>query len=185
MFDAIVSWSLNNRLAVLVLSAALVVGGLLALQQLPIDAFPDTTPIQVQINTNAPSLNPVEIEQQITFPVEQAIGGIPGLIDVRSISKFGLSQVVAIFDDDTDVYFARQLIGERITEERTDLVSADLQNLIRCRLTFGIRIDHVEPIEERIVETDRVSLCGGHVRPHGGQQQSAAAHQHFLLTADC
>lgn len=114
MFDAIVSWSLKNRLTVLVLSAAIVVAGLMALARLPIDAFPDTTPVQVQINTNAPSLNPVEIEQQITFPVEQAIGGLPGLIDVRSISKFGLSQVVAVFDDDTDIYFARQLIGERI-----------------------------------------------------------------------
>ena len=86
----------------------------MALARLPIDAFPDTTPVQVQVNTNAPSLSPVEIEQQITFPVEQAIGGLPGLVEVRSISKFGLSQVVAIFDDSVDVYFARQLIGERL-----------------------------------------------------------------------
>jgi len=114
MFDTIVSWSLRNRLAVIVLSAALIAAGLVALARLPIDAFPDTTPVQVQVNTNAPSLSPVEIEQQITFPVEQAIGGLPGLVDVRSISKFGLSQVVAIFDDSVDVYFARQLIGERL-----------------------------------------------------------------------
>jgi cobalt-zinc-cadmium resistance protein CzcA len=114
MFDAIVGWSLRNRLIVLVLSALLMAAGLVALTRLPIDAFPDTTPVQVQINTNAPSLNPVEIEQQITFPVEQAIGGLPGLVEVRSISKFGLSQVVAIFEDSVDVYFARQLIGERL-----------------------------------------------------------------------
>lgn len=114
MFDSIVSWSLRNRLVVIVLSVLLMAIGLLALSRLPIDAFPDTTPIQVQVNTNAPSLGPVEIEQQITFPIEQAIGGLPGLIDVRSISKFGLSQVVAIFEDGVDIYFARQLIGERL-----------------------------------------------------------------------
>jgi len=114
MFDAIVGWSLRNRLVVLVLSALIVVSGLAALARLPIDAFPDTTPVQVQVNTNAPSLNPAEIESQITFPIEQAIGGLPGLIEVRSISKFGLSQVVAVFDDGVDVYFARQLIGERL-----------------------------------------------------------------------
>ncbi len=114
MFDAIVSCSLRNRLVVLVLSAVLVGAGLWSLAHLPLDAFPDTTPVQVQVNTNAPSLNPIEIEQQITFPVEQAIGGLPGLVDVRSVSKFGLSQVVAVFDDDTDIYFARQLINERL-----------------------------------------------------------------------
>ncbi len=114
MFDAIIGWSLRNRLVVLVLSALVLAAGLLALVRLPIAAFPDTTPIQVQVNTNAPSLNPVEVEQQITFPVEQALGGLPGLVEVRSISKFGLSQVVAIFDDSVDVYFARQLIGERL-----------------------------------------------------------------------
>ncbi|HJP01703.1 MAG TPA: CusA/CzcA family heavy metal efflux RND transporter [Planctomycetota bacterium] len=114
MFDAIVGWSLRNRLLVIVLSAFLVAVGLLALARLPIDAFPDTTPVQVQVNTDAPSLSPVEIEQQITFPVEQAIGGLPGLVEVRSTSKFGLSQVVALFEDSVDVYFARQLIGERL-----------------------------------------------------------------------
>jgi cobalt-zinc-cadmium resistance protein CzcA len=114
MFEAIVGWSLRNRVVVLFLSALLAAAGLLALARLPIDAFPDTTPVQVQVNTNAPSLNPLEIEQQITFPVEQAISGLPGLVDVRSISKFGLSQVVAVFEDGVDIYFARQLVGERL-----------------------------------------------------------------------
>ena len=81
---------------------------------LPIDAFPDTTPVQVQINTTVPALNPQEAEQQITIPVELAISGLPGLQNVRSISKFGLSQVVATFDDDTSIYRARQLITERL-----------------------------------------------------------------------
>ncbi len=85
----------------------------------PIDAFPDTTPVQVQINTVASNLNPPEIEQQITLPIELSISGFSGLINVRSISKFGLSQVVATFDDNTNIYDARQFIIER-------LISVDL-----------------------------------------------------------
>ncbi len=81
---------------------------------LDIDAFPDTTPVQVQINTVAPALSPEEVEREITFPIEQAISGLPGLEQLRSISKFGMSQVVVLFEDGTDIYFARQLIGERL-----------------------------------------------------------------------
>jgi cobalt-zinc-cadmium resistance protein CzcA len=89
--------------------------GAISLRQLDIDAFPDTTPVMIQINTVAPALAPEEVERQITFPVEQAISGLPGLQDLRSISKFGLSQVVVIFDDEIDIYFARQLINERLS----------------------------------------------------------------------
>src|SRR6185295_17510897 len=78
------------------------------------DAFPDTTPVQVQINTVAPALGPDEIESQITYPIEQEISGLPGLTGVRSVSKFGLSQVVVTFRDGTDIYFARQVINERL-----------------------------------------------------------------------
>jgi cobalt-zinc-cadmium resistance protein CzcA len=90
MLNRIITWSLEHRLLVIVLSLVLVVLGVQALLRMPIDAFPDTTPVQVQINTVAPALSPLEIEQQITFPVEQAISGLPGLDEVRSISKFGL-----------------------------------------------------------------------------------------------
>ena len=86
----------------------------MSLRYLDIDAFPDTTPVQVQINTVAPSLGPAEVEQQITFPVEQALSGLPKVEQMRSISKFGLSQVVVIFADGTDIYFARQLVNERL-----------------------------------------------------------------------
>ena len=89
------------------------------MRHLDIDAFPDTTPVQVQINTVAPALGPEEVEQQITFPIEQALGGLPGLETVRSISKFGLSQVVVIFEDGTDIYFARQLVNERLAQRRS------------------------------------------------------------------
>src|SRR5439155_26055626 len=94
-------------------AGAALVGGF-ALTHLDIDAFPDTTPVQVQINTTAPSLTPEEVERQITFPIEQKIGGMPHLQQLRSVSKFGLSQVVVTFDDGTEIYFARQLINERL-----------------------------------------------------------------------
>ena len=114
MLNRIITWSLEHRFLVIVLSIVLMGSGIQALYRLPIDAFPDTTPVQVQINTVAPALTPLEIEQQITFPVEQAISGLPGLDEVRSISKFGLSQVTVIFEDGTDTYFARQLVMERL-----------------------------------------------------------------------
>jgi cobalt-zinc-cadmium resistance protein CzcA len=115
MLNAIIDWSLRHRLAVVGLTLAAVVAGLLALRHLDIDAFPDTTPVQVQVNTVAPTLGPEEIERQITGQVEQAIGGLPKVTGVRSISKFGLSQVVVVFADGTDIWFARQLIAERLT----------------------------------------------------------------------
>ncbi len=112
--NIIIDFSLRNR--VLVILAALAAGGagVLSLQHLDIDAFPDTTPVQVQINSTAPALSPEEIERQITFPIEQAISGLTNLEQMRSISKFGLSQVVVVFKDGTDIYFARQLINEKL-----------------------------------------------------------------------
>ncbi|MCP3978530.1 MAG: efflux RND transporter permease subunit [bacterium] len=114
MLDWIIRFSLANRLLVCLLSAVLVGLGAVALTRLPIDAFPDTTPVQVQVNTVAPSLNPLEIEQQITQFVELSIGGLPGLQNVRSVSKFGFCQVVATFDDSVSIYLARQLVSERL-----------------------------------------------------------------------
>ena len=96
------------------LAAALLLVGGRALTRLPIDAFPDTTPVQVQINTTVPLLNPQEAEQQVTSPVELAVSGLPGLVNVRSVSKFGLSQVVVTFDDNTSIFLARQLVTERL-----------------------------------------------------------------------
>src|SRR5437667_121102 len=99
MLSAIIAWSLNHRLLVLLGTAVLSVAGVLSWHALGIDAFPDTTPVQVQINTVAPALSPVEIEQQITVPVEQRLSNLPGLTRTYSISKFGLSQVVVLFED--------------------------------------------------------------------------------------
>ncbi|MGQ0633805.1 MAG: efflux RND transporter permease subunit [Planctomycetaceae bacterium] len=114
MLNRLIDFSLHHRLLVIVFVLGLAAIGVASLSALDIDAFPDTTPVQVQINTVAPALGPEEIERQITFPIEQVISGLPRLQHVRSISKFGLSQVVVIFDDGTDIYFARQVINERL-----------------------------------------------------------------------
>lgn len=118
MLNWIISWSLSNRVLVLGLAVVGVVIGAFSVRELDIDAFPDTTPVQVQINTVAPALAPEQIEKQITFPIEQAISGLPDLEGVRSLSKFGLSQVVVTFADGTDIYFARRLISERLSTVR-------------------------------------------------------------------
>ena len=114
MLNRVIELSLRNRLIVLLASLGIVVAGAIAFRRLPIDAFPDTTPIQVQINTVAPALSPLEIERQITAPVEQAISGLPKLQEVRSLTRFGLSQVTVIFEDGTDIYLARQVVSERL-----------------------------------------------------------------------
>jgi cobalt-zinc-cadmium resistance protein CzcA len=110
----IIDFSLRHRLLVIAATLALVAAGGLSLRYLDIDAFPDTTPVQVQINTVAPALGPEDVEQQITSPIEQVLGGLPRLEQLRSVSKFGLSQVVVTFEDGTDIYFARNLINERL-----------------------------------------------------------------------
>src|SRR4051812_17553494 len=115
MLNWIIDCSLRHRLLVILGVAMFAVLGGAALRKLDIDAFPDTTPVQVQINTVAASLGPEEVEQRITFPLEQAIGGLPGLEGMRSVSKFGFSQVVVTFKDGTDIYFARQLVNERLS----------------------------------------------------------------------
>src|SRR6476659_130864 len=115
MLNWIIDFSLRHRLLVVLAIVCLAVLGALALRKLDIDAFPDTTPVQVQINTVAPALGPEEVEQRITFPIEQSIGGLPGLESMRSVSKFGFSQVVVTFQDGTNIYFARQLINERLS----------------------------------------------------------------------
>ncbi|OWK35116.1 efflux RND transporter permease subunit [Fimbriiglobus ruber] len=114
MLNRIIDFSLRFRFLILLGAVASAVVGAVSLRFLDIDAFPDTTPVQVQVNTTAPALGPEEVEQQITFPIEQALGGLAKLQAVRSVSKPGLSQVVILFEDGTDVYFARQIVNERL-----------------------------------------------------------------------
>ena len=121
MISRILAFSIERRWTVVLLSAVLVVFGAWSLIRLPIDAVPDITNKQVQINTTAFALSPVEIEKQVTFRIETAIAGIAGLESTRSISRNGFSQVTAVFSEKTDIYFARQQINERLTELRSTL----------------------------------------------------------------
>src|SRR3954452_20297883 len=106
---SIVGWSLRNRAIVLVAALLFTMFGIRAAVTLPIDAVPDITNVQVQVITAAPALSPVEVEQYVTVAVERAMSGLPRVAEVRSISKYGLSVVTVVFDDGTDIYFARQM----------------------------------------------------------------------------
>ena len=118
MLNTCTQFSIKQRLFVIVTTIGMAAVGVYNFLILPIDAVPDITNVQVQINTEAPGFTPLEVEQRITFPVETAIAGIPKLSHTRSLSRYGLSQVTAIFEDDTDIYFARQLISTRLQEAK-------------------------------------------------------------------
>ncbi|CAN5238699.1 CusA/CzcA family heavy metal efflux RND transporter [soil metagenome] len=114
MIDTILLFSVRQRWLVMI-GVLLMAGlGVWNFMRLPIDAVPDITNVQVQINTNAPGYSPLEVEQRITFPIETAMGGLPNLVNTRSLSRYGLSQVTVVFKDGTDIYFARQLVNERV-----------------------------------------------------------------------
>jgi len=129
MLNRIFEFSLANRFLILVFASLIVFSGIYAMRELPIDAVPDVTPNQVQILTNAPGLSPVEVEQFITFPVETAMSGLPGISLIRSVSRFGLSAVTIYFDEGMDIYFCRRLVMERLP---------------RAREAIGVRFGHPE-----------------------------------------
>jgi cobalt-zinc-cadmium resistance protein CzcA len=121
MINAILAFSIQNRWLVIMASIAVGAFGAWNFTRLPIDAVPDITNVQVQVNTVAPGYSPLEIEQRITFPIETAMGGLPKLDYTRSLSRYGLSQVTVVFKDGTDIYFARQLVNERIQQAKDKL----------------------------------------------------------------
>ena len=114
MIASLLEFSLRQRILILGVAGIVSFAGVLAFQSLPIDAYPDVTNIQVQVLTEAPGLSPVEVERFITYPLELQMTGLPGLAEIRSLSKFALSQVTVVFQDDVDIYFARQLVLERM-----------------------------------------------------------------------
>ena len=120
MLERLMALSLRNRLMV-GLGVLLILGlGFYAVRSIPIDAFPDVTNIQVEVVSNAPGMSPLEIEQFVTYPIENGVRGLPGLVMMRSVTKYGLSVVTLVFRDDVDIYFARQQVHERVSEvERT------------------------------------------------------------------
>lgn len=114
MIASLLEFSLRQRILILGLACLFSVAGVFAFQSIPIDAYPDVTNIQVQVLTDGPGLSPVEVERFITYPLELQMTGLPGLAEIRSLSKFALSQITVVFNDDVDIYFARQLVLERI-----------------------------------------------------------------------
>ncbi|QEY71408.1 CusA/CzcA family heavy metal efflux RND transporter [Pseudomonas denitrificans (nom. rej.)] len=121
MFERIIRFAIEQRYLVLLAVLGMAGLGIASYQKLPIDAVPDITNVQVQVNTSAPGFTPLETEQRVTYPVETAMAGLPGLQQTRSISRSGLSQVTVIFKDGTDLFFARQLVNERLQQAREQL----------------------------------------------------------------
>lgn len=121
MFERLIRFSIAQRALVMFAALGLALFGIFSYQRLPIDAVPDITNVQVMINTYAPGYSPLEVEQRITYPIETSMAGLPRLQQTRSLSRYGLSQVTVIFDEGTDIYFARQLVNERIAQARDRL----------------------------------------------------------------
>ena len=146
MLTKTIELALRHRWAVLAGWLAVTIAGLLSFAALPIDAFPDTTPTQVQVNTVAPALAPLEMERQVTLPIEQALAGLPKVEELRSISKFGLSQITIRFADGTDLWFARQVVAERIN---------------RVELPVGIEKPSLGPVATGLGEVFHYLVEGG------------------------
>jgi cobalt-zinc-cadmium resistance protein CzcA len=121
MFERLIQIAIAQRWLVLLLVAGMAALGVYSYQKLPIDAVPDITNVQVQVNTSAPGYSPLETEQRVTFPIESMMAGLPNLEQTRSLSRYGLSQITIVFKDGTDIFFARQMVSERIQEARTRL----------------------------------------------------------------
>ncbi len=150
--SAIVAWSLRNRLLVLVATLFFAVVGMRSATTLPIDAVPDVTNVQVQVITSAPALSPVEVEQYVSVPVERAMAGIPNTTEIRSVSKYGLSVVTIVFRDGTDIYFARQLINERMREAQ-DVIPAQYGSPEMGPISSGLG-----EIFQFVVRNDRLTI---------------------------
>ncbi|HMU62283.1 MAG TPA: efflux RND transporter permease subunit, partial [Gemmatimonadales bacterium] len=137
MIGRLVEWALTQRLLVVLGALGIVGGGYLAVQGLAVDAFPDVSPVLVQVTTESPGLAPPEVEALVTYPVEVAMNGLPGVTRIQSISAFGLSQVNVYFRDEVDIYFARQLVFERLESAR-DAIPAGLGDPALGPVTTGL-----------------------------------------------
>jgi cobalt-zinc-cadmium resistance protein CzcA len=147
MLQHVLSFSVRHRWLVVLVTLAAAAGGGVALRRLPIDAVPDVTGVQVVVTTVVGGLGPEETEKLVTFPVESALAGTPGLVRTRSLSRNGFSQVTADFEDGADVFFARQQVAERLAEAKEALppgadprlgpVSTGLSNVYLWALDFA------------------------------------------------
>jgi hypothetical protein len=160
MIDKILEFAVRQRVLVLMGALALLLAGLWSANKLPMDAIPDITGVQVQVNTTVPALAPDEVEKLVTVPLEMALGGVAGVTEMRSLSRFGLSQITLQFTDKTDVYRARQLVTER-------LQTAGRSFLLQHRL--------LTERNERACHTR--STANGVVADPGIHHQTATAHR--------
>jgi cobalt-zinc-cadmium resistance protein CzcA len=151
VIERVVAASLRQRLFVLICLAALVLTGVVAYQELPVEAFPDLTNNQVTVVTEAPALAATEVEQRVSYPIETALMGVPGADQVRSVSKSGLSLVTVVFDDAVPVYFARQLVNERVNDAKGRLPSGLMPTLGPVATAFG-------EIYQYLLESDKADL---------------------------
>jgi heavy metal efflux system protein len=202
MLNRVIELSLRHRLIVILAAIGIILAGVIAFRRLPIDAFPDTTPVQVQINTVAPALSPLEIERQITAPVEQAIAGLPGLEEARSLTRFGLSQVTLIFKDGTDIYLARQVVSERLQSivlppdiERPQLgpVATGLGEVLHYLVTGeGKSLSELRTTQDWVIKPQLRSVSGvAEINAWGGDERQiqvvvdpVALHARDLTLAD-
>lgn len=189
MLEHILRFSIDHRRLIILLTLIAAVGGAFALTSLPIDAVPDITNNQVQINTLAPALSPAEVEKQVTFPIETALAGTPGLQYSRSLSRNGFSQVTAVFEDSVDVYFARTQISERLQEIRETLplgasplmgpISTGLGEIVMW--TVGYEHPSGRGAPKRDGQTGWQS-SGGYLTPEGDLLQSELEQLAYIRT---
>ena len=187
MIARIVTWAVDKRWLVVLLTAIAAIIGAAALSRLPIDAVPDITNNQIQINVRAPALSPELVEKQVAFPIETALAGIPGLDHTRSLSRNGFAQVTAVFDDSTDIYFARQQVGERLNEATENIpdgvrpemgpIATGLGDVYMWTVRLAHRKDDAHKAGEPGLQPD-----GSYVTPEGERLVTEADKSTYLRT---
>ncbi len=188
MIDRILTFAVQRRYIVVFLTLIVAVLGAISLSRLPIDAVPDVTNKQVQINSIAPSLSPVEIEKRVTYPLETALAGIPGLQSTRSLSRNGFSQVTAVFNDNVDIYFARQQVAERLASARANL--PDGVDPLMGPISTGLgeivmwTIEYQRPNEKQIGGRLGWQQDGTFITPEGERLRDPVALGGYLRTVE-
>ncbi|MEE7455960.1 CusA/CzcA family heavy metal efflux RND transporter [Methylorubrum populi] len=188
MISRVLDFSVHQRWLVVLLSLLAAGLGVFALSRLPIDAVPDITNNQVQINTTAPSLSPFDIEKQVTYPIENALAGIRGLEYTRSLSRNGFSQVTAVFSEKTDIYFARQQVGERLQEAEQSMPPGAEPRM--GPITTGLgeiymwTVRYATPAERQVVKAGQPGWQpdGSYLTPEGQRLASEVERASYLRT---
>ena len=163
MINRIIEFALRNRLLVLIFVVLTAVWGIISLNNLAVDAFPDPTPPQVQIFTQAPGWAPEEVEKLVSFPIESVMNGLPDIVEVRSLSKFGLSVVTVIFEQHTDIYFDRQIVFERLQQAKSQLPEGSEPEMAPIATAMG-RIYQYELKADSLNDIDRRTIQDWQVR---------------------